>query len=78
MRTLMRELVIAKQQRDDEHDRDATLAYMTEAIHRQPKPKLKDWLSKRSGTQKQNTKQLRTTLQLISEAYRIPLRKKKR
>lgn len=76
MRTLMRELVIAKQRREDEHDRDVTLAWTVEALRRTKRlPALKTLFAKRSS-ERQTSRQLRTTLQLLSEAYRIPLRTK--
>lgn len=75
MRTLMRELVVAKQRREDEHDRNATLAWTIEALRRTKRlPALKTLFAKRD--ERQNARQMRTTLQLLSEAYRIPLRVK--
>lgn len=66
---------MGRQARNEAHDRDVTLAWTMAALERQKRlPALKTLLAKRD--ERQNVKQMRTTLQLLSEAYRIPLRTK--
>lgn len=68
--------MVGKQALEDAHDRDARLAWLAEALHRQKRlPDVKTLLVKRHA--QQTPRQMRTVLQLISEKYRIPLKTRK-
>jgi hypothetical protein len=77
LRSLFREFVAGKAAMEDAHDHSMRAAWTIASLHRTKRiPDIKTLLTKRDV--KQNAKQMRTSLQLISEAYRLPLRKAKR
>ena len=77
----MRELVIAKRIREHAQDRDTALAWQIVAIyakarHDKKVPTLKSMLAMNRPPPRQNLKQQRTMLDVLSDAYKIPLRKR--
>jgi hypothetical protein len=73
IRELFREFVAAKQRREDQHDRDVTLAWRMAALERQKTlPKLETLLSKRGS--KQTAAEQRGVLHVLSAQYGIPIR----
>lgn len=75
---MFRELVVYREQAQDQHDRDASLAWLIEMLHRQKKlPALKTLLARREAAP-QSTGQMRTMLHVLSAQYGLPLRKGKR
>lgn len=78
LREVFRECVIAKQRRQDEQDRDLSLAWHTALLTRQEKlPPLKQLLTQRAAHRPQTIAQQRTMLQALSEAYHLPIRQTK-
>lgn len=76
MRGLFREFVVAKRRTENRHDERMVQAYTIAALIRSKKlPQLNTLLAKREV--RQNARQMLTVTKLISEAYGIPLRKKK-
>jgi hypothetical protein len=81
LRSLFREFVAGKAAMEDAHDHSMRAAWTIASLQRTKRiPDIKTLLTKRDVNQnaRQNAKQMRTSLQLISEAYRLPLRKAKR
>lgn len=77
MRTLFREFVVAKRRSEDKHDQRMVLAWTIEGLHRQKTlPNVKTLLANRQV--RQNAKQMLAVVELISEAYGLPLRKGKK
>lgn len=76
---MFRELVAAKRRIEDDYDRGITLAWCSLALRRtKTLPKLETLLiaQQRQDDQPQTLAQMRASLQMLSDYYKIPLRRK--
>jgi len=70
---------VARLCRQDAADRDITLAWHVEALHRQKKlPSLKTLVRRVGVSVRQSAVQMRSALSVMSAQYGIPIRKAKK